>query len=101
MGALLDLAMDCGADSPDPAGTMVLSAAQESARRDVLARLQTHPAINRTFVTRWESDTLIVTLGVRGIGTCELAIPGERFNRESLADYDALLTCLSKAEGHA
>jgi hypothetical protein len=94
MGALLDLAMDCGADSPDPAGTMVLSAAQESARRDVLARLQAHPAIKRAFVTRWESDALIVTLGVRGIGTCELAIPGARFNRGNLAAHEALLACL-------
>jgi hypothetical protein len=78
-----------------------LTPAQMAATQDVLARLAAHPDVKRAFVTRFEGDTLIVTLAVRGVGTCELAIPGDRFNREDLADYDALLACLSKAEGHA
>lgn len=67
---------------------------QEAARRDVLARLETHPTVKRAFTTRTEGDVLIVTLAIRDVGTAELAIPAGRFNRNSLADWDALLRSL-------
>lgn len=81
---------DCAAMSP----------IQESARREVLAQLAANPTVKRSFVTRFENGTLIVTLAVRGIGTCELLISAERFTRDSLDDYDALLDCI-RAGGNA
>jgi len=68
--------------------------AREPARREVIARLKAHPAVTRAFATRWEGGVLIVALAIRGIGTCELAIPADRFNRGSLADFEALLRCV-------
>jgi hypothetical protein len=50
--------------------------------------------VQRAFAARFEGETLIVALAVRGIGTCELAIPIERFNPANLDDYAALLPCL-------
>ena len=58
-----------------------LSAAQESARRQVLAQLEAHPSIKRAFVNRFNPDgTMVVTLAIRGIGTGELLIPADRFS---------------------
>ena len=71
-----------------------LSSVQEAARKDVLAWLESHPTAKRAFATRVESDVLIVTLALRDVGTCELSIPSDRFNRNSLADWRALLSCL-------
>jgi hypothetical protein len=77
-----------------------LSPAQEAARQDVLAQLAANPIVKRSFTTRFENGDLIVTLAIRGIGTCELKIPAERFNRESLDDYAALVACFN-CEGNA
>lgn len=90
----------CATDAGPWAGCVALSPVQEAARQDVLARLAANPTVKRSFVTRFEYDTLIVTLAVRGIGTCELKIPAERFNAEKLEDYAALVACLS-CEGRA
>jgi len=65
---------------------------REVTRQEVLARLEAHPSVKRAFTTRFEGDMLIVTLAVRGIGTCELAIPPERFSRDDLADFEDLAT---------
>ena len=67
---------------------------RDASRQQVLDRLDARPAVDRAFVTRWEGDTLVVMLGLRGIGTCELAIPQERFVAEGLAGHVALLECL-------
>jgi non-ribosomal peptide synthetase component F len=69
--------------------------AQEAARQDVLSRLAVHPDVMRAFNTRFEHESMIVALAVRGVGTCELAIPIERFNPANLDDYAALLACLN------
>jgi hypothetical protein len=74
---------------------IALSPFQEAARNQVLAQLETHPHIKRAFVNRFEPDgTMIVTLGIRGVGTGELKIPAERFTQSSLDDYAALLGCI-------
>ena len=73
-----------------------LTPSQESPRQEVLIRLASRPNVNRAFVTRFEGKTLIVALAVRGVGTCELAIPEGRLEGGSLADYNALMTCLEK-----
>jgi hypothetical protein len=44
---------------------------------------------------------MIITLAIRDVGTCELAIPSERFGRSDLGDYDGLVACVMKAEGTA
>jgi hypothetical protein len=75
-----------------------LSAAQEFARREVLAQLEADPNIRRAFVNRFEADgTMVVTLGIRDVGTGELKIPAERFNQDSLDDYCALLNIIGGA----
>ena len=74
------------------------SAVQEATRRDVLARLEAHPTVKRAFTTRFEGAVLVVTLALRGVGTCELSIPADRFSRDSLADFDSLLRCLERQE---
>jgi hypothetical protein len=78
-----------------------LSPVQEAARRDVLAQLGTNPTVKRAFVNRFENGALIVTLAVRGIGTCELSIPAERFNPDSPGDCAALLACIRAGGGNA
>ena len=72
-----------------------LTRPHEAARQEVLARLEAHPSVERAFVTRWEADTLLVTLGIRSVGTGELSIPCERMRQGDLAAYSALLDCLS------
>lgn len=87
--------------APGPVGTWeapALTPAQEAARLDVLARLEANPDIPRAFVNRWEGDVMILTLAVRGVGTCELSIPRERFGADSVADFDALAACIMNAE---
>lgn len=74
-----------------------LSAVQESMRLEVLSRLETHPEVVRAFVCRFESDVLIVSLAVCGIGTCELSIPRDRFNQHALTDFAAVLQCLEQS----
>lgn len=76
-----------------------LSPALQAARADVLARLDAAPTIRSAFVNRFEGDVMILTLAVRGVGTCELAIPSERFSRSDLGDYDALAASVTRAEG--
>jgi len=75
-----------------------LSPAQEAARREVLAQLETHPSVERGFVNRFDADgTLVVTLAIRGVGTGELLIPADRFYQGSLENYGALLACIEGA----
>jgi hypothetical protein len=75
-----------------------LTKAQAKARQALLARLEAEPDIKRAFVSRWEGDVLLVTLAVRGVGTCELLIPEARFNSNALADYSLLAACVKDAE---
>jgi ribosomal protein S6 len=77
-----------------------LSAFQEAARQEVLARLAANPNVQRAFVNRIEDEGVVVTLAVRDVGTCELMMPAERFNPESLGDYWALVACI-RCEGKA
>jgi len=73
-----------------------MSPLQETARREVLAQLEAHPAVNRAFVNRFEPDgTMIITLGIRDVGTGELKIPVERFSQATLDDYGALLNTIN------
>jgi hypothetical protein len=74
------------------------SATQENARRDVLAKLEAYPSVQRAFVTRFEGDVLIVTLAVRGVGSCELSIPPDRFNRDQFSDFAALAQCVDNPQ---
>jgi hypothetical protein len=77
-------------------GLPQLSAVQEAARTEVLARLESNPTVTRAFATRSEGDTLIVTLAVRGLGTCEIGISPDRFNRDTFADFGLLTRCLER-----
>jgi hypothetical protein len=90
----------CATNADPWADCVALSPVQEAARQDVLAQLAANPTVKRSFVTRFEYGTLIVTLAVRGIGTCELKIPAERFDSDKPEDYAALVACLS-CEGQA
>ena len=74
-----------------------LTPVQESARGKVLAQLAADPAVQRAFCNRFENGVLIVTLAIRGIGTCELLIPAERFDARELKNFAALLECLGEA----
>jgi hypothetical protein len=71
-----------------------LSARQEAARRGVLAQLEAHPSVDRTFVNRFEDGVLVVTLAIRGVETGELKIPAARFDQDTLDDYGALLNTI-------
>jgi hypothetical protein len=83
---------------PEESQSAILSPVQEAARREVLAQLEAHPAVQRAFVNRFEHDgTMIVTLAIRGVGTGELLIPAERFSQSSLDDYAALLGLIGAA----
>jgi hypothetical protein len=70
-----------------------LSRTQERARRRVLAQLDSNPTLSHAFVNRFEAGVLILTLAVRGTGTCELHIAADRFASENLDSYSALLSC--------
>jgi hypothetical protein len=78
----------------DAANVSSLSPVQEAARGDVLRWLEGHPTVRRAFATRVGDDVLIVTLALRSVGTCELSIPLDRFDRENLEDWAALFSCL-------
>ncbi|HVZ36444.1 MAG TPA: hypothetical protein VG963_28640 [Polyangiaceae bacterium] len=71
----------------------------DRARREVLERLRANPQITRAFTTRWEAGALIVTLAVRDVGVCDLAIPRERIR--DMADYAELLMLFGNPEGQA
>lgn len=78
--------------------TASLSPIQEAARRQVLAQLDANPNARRAFVNWFNEDgTLVITLAVRGLGTAELKIASERFNRDSLDDCAALLNIIAGA----
>lgn len=51
-------------------------------RREVLAMLAADPALRAawTLDDRAEADPVVLTLAIRGAGTCELAIPRDRFS---------------------
>jgi hypothetical protein len=74
-----------------------LSPVQESARADVLSQLARNPAVQRTFVNRFEDGVLVVTLAIRGVGTGELKIPADRLNQDTLDDYATLLNTIKGA----
>jgi len=58
---------------PDPAA--------EARRQRVLAMLAEQPGIRYAVVAdNPDSDPVIVALGIRGVGTCELHIPREKFD---------------------
>ncbi|MEP7246889.1 MAG: hypothetical protein ABI885_24845 [Gammaproteobacteria bacterium] len=61
---------------------------------EVLAILAANPNVHRTFVNQYEGETVVLTLAVRGVGTCALVIPRSRFDADSLAEYDALAACV-------
>lgn len=100
MGSLLDLALKHDHSQPMPqpssSGSPALTVVQEAARREVLARLEAHPNVERAFVTRWDGEMLIVTLGLRGVGTGELAIPAERIRGKDLTVHGELLDWLTE-----
>lgn len=64
---------------PDPAA--------EGRRRRVLAMLADNPNILRAVVVgNPDADPVLVTVGIRDVGTCELAIPAARFDAFKLLD---------------
>ncbi len=77
-----------------------LSPEQERASREVLALLDRRPEIERAFVTRnCANGDLVVTLGVRSIGTCDLVIPASRLTPGSLSDIAALIETMDEVSG--
>lgn len=84
-----------GSEASSVVDDTALTPAQEAARKEVLARLEAHPSLERAFVARWEADTLIVSIAIRGLGTGDLSIPRERIRQGDLAAYAELLDCLS------
>lgn len=65
---------DCDEPSPDPA--------MEARREKVLAMLAENPQIKRAIATDTEADpeNVIVTIGLRGQATGELAIPKTKYD---------------------
>jgi hypothetical protein len=59
----------------------VLSPADER-RKAVLDMLEQEPSTTHAFITDdlTESNCVIVTVGIRGIGTCDLRIPREKYD---------------------
>lgn len=57
-------------------------AESEDRRKKVLKMLEDRPEIQRAFVTDTESDrhNVILTLGIRNAGTCELLIPKHKYD---------------------
>lgn len=55
---------------------------REQRREKVLKMLEERPEIQRAFVTDTESDrhSVILTLGIRNAGTCELLIPKHKYD---------------------
>ena len=54
----------------------------ERRRCEVLAMLEANPRITHAIVTddEAEADCVIVTVAIRGIGTCDLRIPREKYD---------------------
>jgi hypothetical protein len=72
-----------------------LSPLQDVARRAVLAQLEANPTVQRAFVNRFdETGAMVITLAIRGIGTGELVIPADRFNKGTLDDCGVLLAAI-------
>ncbi len=55
---------------------------REQRRKKVLMMLEERPEIQRAFVTDTENDrhNVILTLGIRNAGTCELLIPKRKYD---------------------
>ena len=68
-----------------------LSAVQEAARSEALARLAAQPSVKRAFVSRVEGGIAIISLAIRDLATGELAIPADRLD---LRDLQTLILCL-------
>ena len=88
MGALLDLAKRAGRRTvatvtcPQKLAADVLPDPAAKARRQrVLAMLAERPGTRYAVVVdNPDTDPVIVTLAIRGVGTCELAIPAAKFD---------------------
>jgi hypothetical protein len=83
---------------PQPKTCDGLTSIQEASRREVLALLDSDPALQLAFVTRIEGEALIVSLGIRGLATGELSIPPDRFDRNGFCDLVALSSCIEAPE---
>ena len=76
-----DLLRELAAESPaHPAAVAPVTAAQELARQGVLDDLRDLPHVQRALRYRQEGDVVILTVGIRGVGTCELSVPAEKFD---------------------
>ena len=83
-------------EAPENLLPLALSPIQEVARQQVIAQLEANPNIRRALVNRFDTDgTMVLTLGIRGIGTGELRIPADRFKQNSPDDFSALLGCIA------
>lgn len=100
MGRLLDLARQAADERTAAPGTMAVTTqsrirpsvadqadtlpdpAAESMRQRVLAMLAERPGIRYAVITDTDADpdAVIVALAVRGVGTCELRIPRQKWN---------------------
>ena len=54
----------------------------ESRRNKVLAMLEENPTIRRAFLTDTNAypDHVVLTLAIRGVGSCELLIPNRKYD---------------------
>lgn len=52
----------------------------EAGRLCVIEMLNNTPGIRYAYTNRFTPDAVIVTLAVRGVGTCELSIPKDRWD---------------------
>jgi hypothetical protein len=98
MGALLDMAIAVEVKQTvelAQVGLSPLTPAQASARAQVLRELERRPELQRAFATRFEDGNLIVTLGLRGVGTAQLCIRADRFDAKSILHFGELGSCLT------
>jgi hypothetical protein len=58
------------------------ASAEDTRRKAVLDMLAQAPSVNHAFVcdAKAEADHVIVTVGIRGVGTCDLRIPREKYD---------------------
>ncbi len=111
MGRLLNLAMAAIAEAPKKSAPIAdapsrgldpeeplsheaadrpvapLMDAQERAREGVLGDLRDLPHLKRALRYRREGDTVIITIGIRDVGTGELSVPAEKFDLTTLLAY--------------
>jgi len=85
MGALLDIARRSAVpDQPGTAGASdtLPDPATESRRQLVLAKLAERPRSRYAVIADPESDpgAVILALAIRGVATCELRIPREKYD---------------------